>query len=587
MNDAHEDHVPEEDRDNDFLELVMRYQDGTLPDADVQKLSELIRNDPEKQKLFRRIQIRTVTLHDIFRMDAFGRTSPLLDIESNPQDESDWNPDTGASRPTKTPTHSLIRWIGGVSVAALLLVGVLVWNSSAPRQVELVQPGPVIPVPQKQSVLLVEEDRAKFVGSEGLTAGSRIEHHREYLLQSGLVKLLFPSGATVILEAPSIFQVESAERLVLNTGGCSVHAPDGAEGFEVLTPLTKVVDRGTRFYINVQDNSETEVHVIEGAADLYSPRTSNGDILSQEQGNRPNATPSPIRLEVGESVRLGGFANMSDDQKRFSQESFRGQLPDRVVSYVASSTANGSADELTSLTVQRQGKNQTCTADELIPVQVVSFRGDPAPERNGYTCGFHEKPERPEDLLEDRKLVTGLINFGGQPQPMNPQELNSLRTQGGASAPPGLGIRFRSPVVNIPGPDVVLFEVQPFGNPVEGDPFHVYPVSDRPDLKSVTIRQFDLILNSPTVRGVDPLWSHRSQQVANSLEDLRNLETPIIIDVGHSHFQVIAVGIDLSDLGYAEGEDVEELFFQHASGPDGHKLDPVMIVGLPPVSSDR
>jgi len=586
MNPSHEHHDSEKSRANDFLEMVMRYQDGTLSAEETQRLSEMMRKDPEKQKLFRRVQIRTAALHDILRMDAFGRTSRLLDMESEERGAPDSVSSTHSRRRQSRRTGSLIRWIGGISLGALLMTGVIVWNGQGNRQ-EVVQPEPVTPSIQERSVFLVEENRATFVGPAVLTAGSLVTPQQDYMLKNGMVKLEFPSGATTILEAPSIFRVASEDRLVLSIGGCSVHAPPGAEGFEVLTPLTKVVDRGTRFYVNVQDNSETEVHVIEGAADLYSIPSSGKSDLSLEANHNQPPVPKSVHLKDGESVRLGGFASMSGEKKRFDVDSYRGQLPDRVVSYEASSTSNGTADELTSLTVQRHGQSHTYAVDELIPIEVTSFRGDPKSEPNGYMCGFFEKPNRPEDLLEDRKLVTGLINFGGQSQPMNPQRFNALRSQGGDSAPPGLGIRFRSPVINHPGPDVVLFEIQSFGNPVEGDAFHVYPVSDRSDLKSFTVRQFDLTVNSPTVRKVAPLWSHRSQQIAGSLEELRTLETPIVIDVGHSHFQVIAVGIDLSDLGYADGESVEELFFQHASESDGDKVDPVMIVGLPPIPPDQ
>ena len=45
-------------------------------------------------------------------------------------------------------------------------------------------------------------------------------------------------------------------------------------------------------------------------------------------------------------------------------------------------------------------------------------------------------------------------------------------------------------------------------------------------------------------------------------------------------FRGLAVGIDLSDLGYARGEFVEGLFIQDALD-DGHYVDPVFIAGLP------
>ncbi len=54
----------------------------------------------------------------------------------------------------------------------------------------------------------------------------------------------------------------------MTTGRCSVHAPDGAEGFRVDTPQTQVIDLGTRFTVAVDDVGQTDVQVIEGAAEV-------------------------------------------------------------------------------------------------------------------------------------------------------------------------------------------------------------------------------------------------------------------------------------------------------------------------------
>ena len=45
-------------------------------------------------------------------------------------------------------------------------------------------------------------------------------------------------------------------------------------------------------------------------------------------------------------------------------------------------------------------------------------------------------------------------------------------------------------------------------------------------------------------------------------------------------FRALAVGIDLSDLGYADGEEVAGLFIQDALD-DKHYIDPVFVGGLP------
>ena len=71
-----------------------------------------------------------------------------------------------------------------------------------------------------------------------------------------------------------------------------------------------------------------------------------------------------------------------------------------------------------------------------------------------------------------------------------------------------------------------------------------------------------------------------------SLDELRDRDAPVIVDVGRMHFHVIAAGIDLSDLGYAQGEAVSELFIQHASPDLKVKVDPVFIAGLPPLNRE-
>src|SRR5690606_23658025 len=116
---------------------------------------------------------------------------------------------------------------------------------------------------------LVSVAQAKFFGELAPPVGSVLTPQREYVLMSGLIEVSFPAGASAILEGPAMFRVTSNQSLALDVGRCSVHAPDGAEGFRVETPVTRVVDRGTRFTVSVGETSDTEVHVIEGAADVY------------------------------------------------------------------------------------------------------------------------------------------------------------------------------------------------------------------------------------------------------------------------------------------------------------------------------
>ncbi len=574
--------------DQQFLEWIMRYQDGTLTTEELASLSHIICHDPERRALFRRVQLQTAAINDVLRVEAIQQSDDRLQQDAT--DDELWN---DSSRPgQRSPDDSrfgramprsmvIPRGLMVMGVASLLLAIALVTFNRNGDDSGFVAEQSGESATEEPSVVLAEEVRATFFGKANLTPGASVVPRQDYMLQGGLVMLKFPSGATAIIEAPSIFRVESNDRLILNSGACSVYAPLSAEHFEVTTPVTTVSDRGTRYYVNVHDNNETEVHVIEGAADLHSIASHGSDAITRDTAAavQQRRNGESVRLTDGEAVLVGGFVDYFGQRTPFNSGAYLRQLPDRLVDYQASTTANGSVGDLQSVTVQRDGQLQQYSIEDLVPIQVTRFRADPEPDVNGNLCGFVEKPQQPGDWLEDRSLATGMINFGGQLSPME----TPVTFDGDSADPPGLGIRFLQPVVNHAGPDVVLFEIQSFRNSLDGDHFHVYPVSDRRDLRSFTVTRFDLTLDSPMVREVAPLWSHRFPYPIGSLEELIASDAPIKVDVGHMHFCVIGVGLDLSDLGYAEGELVEELFFQHAADAKASKVDPVFIAGLPPL----
>ncbi len=595
MNESQQNNPVEDDGQLKFLESIMRYQDGALSPAEIQELAEAVCNDPAKRQLFQQVQLRTAAIHDLFRMDAFSNSGKLQDERRDGTEVPPPSPADGKPSKYNTIQDGSDRFVSrrrvriSIALAAmslLVILGVLFRKESAPPQIAAPAPLAI-----ESPVILTGEVQARFFDQVLLAAGNNVEFSRDYMLQSGIVELKFPSGATTIIEAPSIFRVASTNRLILNTGTCSVHAPPGAEGFEVITPVTKVVDRGTRFYVKVQDNNEVEVHVIEGAADLYSRTNSANEPTDSDKPKSAQGEQQTefVKLTDGEAARIGGFNDQIGKMSGFSPQSYRFKLPDRLVSYQTTSSEETPADELLSLKVQRNGQLKDYSVEELIPLEVTWFCSDPEREPNGYMSGLRKAPSHPADCLEDRSLVTGLINFGGQPQPLDHFSVKKSPAGAIIQAPPGLGIRFRKPVVNHAGPDLVLLEVQLFTNPPDGDPFHVYPISDRTDLKPLTVTKFDLTMNSPGLRELTMLWSHRFPNIVESLEDLRTSKKSIKVDVSHLHFRLIGVGIDLSELGYAEGEEVEELFFQHASNGESlktSKVDPVFIAGLPPLKSD-
>ena len=113
---------------------------------------------------------------------------------------------------------------------------------------------------------------------------------------------------------------------------------------------------------------------------------------------------------------------------------------------------------------------------------------------------------------------------------------------------------------------------------MDGDGFHVSPLRFAPGLRSWTVTRYDITLQSPEAQPMPSFDLLQFDTNVGSLEELLTgtyqTRKPAI------PFWVIAVGIDLSDLGYAAGTPVDGLFLQDAMD-DEHFVDPVFVAGLP------
>ncbi|MBX3742285.1 MAG: FecR domain-containing protein [Akkermansiaceae bacterium] len=478
--------------------------------------------------------------------------------------------------------------VTGLAAACVTLAAVLLWKNASREPARMA--GAAVP-----DVRVVRLAHARFFGELSPQLHSAIPYDKEYTLIAGMMELKFPNGAEAILEAPAVFRVKENDVLVMDTGTCSVHAPPGAEGFRIDTPGSTVVDRGTRFSLKVNDSNETEIHVVEGIADVYPA-----------VDGKPETSPAnEIRLKEKQALLLRDSLHPVTTAATFDASKYRKQLPDRIISYRASSADDGYAENLTEVTVQRGGEAIIYPVDQLIGADVIWFKAadelssgymmtgpkiaspaaadpnDPAcATRYDYLLTTPDGNVSPAALLADRSLLTGVINPGGSATPLTADPVMFRNTATGEDGTPGLAIRFHQPVTNGPGPDVVFFELQPVIYPPEGDPFHVSPLKFREGLRSRTIRNYDLNLHcSEALRVTAPYVHFSENKVADSLEDLNSMK--LLARPTKLVYRAVAVGIDLSDLGYAQGEKVEGLFFQDMMD-DRFQIDPVFIGGLPP-----
>ena len=438
------------------------------------------------------------------------------------------------------------RWIAAAAAAAILC-GAAFFFTREPRTAPI--------------AVLAQSASARFYGAgEFLRVGSAIVPLREYPLKSGRAEVRFRNGVTAIVEGPAVFEVRDEMRLRVTYGKCSVHVVPGAEGFAVETPLTNIVDRGTRFAVDVDEAGETEVQVVEGKAEVQ------GVVLSQGAGRR---------------VAVGEGRDVPYDQRRFPME-----MPDRVVRYTTTPRAGSTgAEHLTGITVRRGGREITYPAGDLIGVQVIHFKNL---LKNGkFLATVTDGPDpalsggsRTALTEDDANINTGVINPGGSVTPLTTDPVMNDPEDPARPNTPGMAVRFRKPVVNGPGPDVVLFDFQPVIQPEYGDPFHVSPLRFTNGLRSHSVTRFDLGTFSPEAQVLAGFRLNQFEKPVTCLSQLRT------IPIRGTNFtvtsKVLAVGIDLSDLGFPADAAVDALFIQDALD-GGNQVDPVFIAGLPPL----
>lgn len=114
-------------------------------------------------------------------------------------------------------------------------------------------------------------------------------------LKSGVAQIEFYSGAAVILEGPTSFELVSEMRGIFRSGKLRARVPQQARGFTIATQGTDVVDLGTEFGMRVGDDGQAEIHVIEGQIELRPT----------EEATSSPADVQLTTLDAGSGIRLG------------------------------------------------------------------------------------------------------------------------------------------------------------------------------------------------------------------------------------------------------------------------------------------
>ena len=282
---------------NELEELLSKLFDGIANNEDTKRIEELLSGDPEACEFYidyselcaqMEFELSAKTPLDIDEQSISAQISKSTALFYEGQTTKQILTPSWRPMPLLAVAAVIILFIGTLSliINKRLLMG--------PQSVEAKSSSQLIEnVTHEGVAVLMESVSASFVDNGFQPSSTNgILYPGEILLESGIVAIEFYSGARVILEGPAIFELTSENSAILREGRIRALVPPQACGFSVSTRQIEVVDLGTEFGMNIEEDGHlTEVHCFNGLVDVYENNLSQkGEVLRS--------------LETGEAIRI-------------------------------------------------------------------------------------------------------------------------------------------------------------------------------------------------------------------------------------------------------------------------------------------
>lgn len=282
----------------------MAVVDGSIDDAGLGRLAELLRGDAAAQRLYVDYLMLDAELVNDQRVIEPCEALPVAGQEPGP---------IRAWWPLRL----------GMGLAAVIaLVGIIAWFESAEPHGAQSPPPVAIDAPEpsdSEPIATLTHIDGQVMSETPLEPGQRLTR-RTIRTRSGSTGLQLASGAQVMLVGHSEMRLDTPMRVTMTRGAATFNCPPEARGFTIDLPGgVRVVDLGTRFGVKVSpDGRRIEAWVDEGMIELRTaggrPRQlTAGQVVSLED----QRTSEPLLIEADASsgrryeIVRGGFTSGS------------------------------------------------------------------------------------------------------------------------------------------------------------------------------------------------------------------------------------------------------------------------------------
>lgn len=222
--------------------LVCAYFDGRATPDEVAQLDAALKSDPAARQRY----MRLAELHGHLAWDWSVVAGSAAPKAHQPDDASKSGP--GSS------SRKLARW-GYAAMLAIMLAGAAWWGLGRPAAPT---EGPKVATLTRAIVCHWSPDSLMPAVGDRLAVGTRLE------LSEGLVELSFDQGASVVIQGPASFVIDSGSSVSIERGNLTAHVPPQSAQFIASAPNLTVVDDGTEFGLRIGVAGGTELHVFDG-----------------------------------------------------------------------------------------------------------------------------------------------------------------------------------------------------------------------------------------------------------------------------------------------------------------------------------
>jgi hypothetical protein len=243
---------PDDSASDDLKDLIDDYLADQLDQAGLDRLESRLRRDPDA----RRYWVRYCRLHTDLHEEARSRRAGNRAMEQLPP----------------LPGRRVRPWL--FSLAAALMLAAVGFGWMATRR----------PPPASEVAWLVNAQNCTWTG--GMAPAGDLKPGKVLRLDRGLAQIRFGSGAQVVLEGPAEMELNSSNGARLLRGKLTANVPEGARGFEILSPRGRVIDLGTEFGISVAETGATDIEVFDGLIEAQGSQAPGRVSLTKNQRAR-------------------------------------------------------------------------------------------------------------------------------------------------------------------------------------------------------------------------------------------------------------------------------------------------------------